>query len=179
MNFLDEPGRSEALSSGQSAQTGREVQYNRLLVALGELGAPEAISPYLLGEFRLVDLPEAEPLEKAGLIGQSKDPLYSEIPRFRETPLHKGSPYTFALVILHYSEGPYLGKVFPQDMERADTMYFVVFIEDDEITQRFVQIIERPRKHLLPLCELVDQSLDLLNILNRRFSYVQRAYILV
>jgi len=133
---------------------------HRRFVTFRKLWTAETVPPYLLGELSLINVMKSDPPEKFRLIGEGKDPWYPEVPRLPDAGRHKFPSDAGALGVEPHREGPYFRKVFPENMERADTSDFPMVFADEDVPYVLIQVVQCPRDHLPLLPELIDEFVD-------------------
>src|SRR3989304_2403564 len=111
------PARGPTSPPGPAPPPPREVGDQRHLVAIGKLGALQAIGPDLLGEFGLVHFVESELHEELRLVGQRENTAGPEHDRLGDARFHELRPDPAPHVPLAHGKGPHLGEVFPHDMD--------------------------------------------------------------
>ncbi len=70
-------------------------------------------------------------------------------------------------------EGTDLCKVFPHDVQCADTADRSVVFAYNKIPHGFIEFVERPGDHLLSFCKVIHEFVHLLQVGYLSFSYFQ------
>ena len=145
----------------------------RVLIALREFRASDAVTPYLLGKTCFVCIRKPQTFEEKGLIGEHEDPLDTEGYCLAQTAFDHLFPDSQPLVFFPDREGTDLGKVFPQHVKGAYSFDGSLFFGNDEIPDILIEFVDGPRDHLFLAGKFIDQFLDLFGISNDGFSYLQ------
>jgi len=144
-----------------------------MLVALRESRASYAVSPYFLGQARLVRIPEPQLLKKERLIGERKDPFNSESLCLAQASFDQLLPYPQLLVLPPDRQRPDFGEVFPQNVQGANSLDISFFFNNHEIPDIFVELVYGPWYHKFPACKFIDKFLNFFDIRNNGFSCFQ------
>src|SRR5208282_3006182 len=109
-----------------------------MFIAVRKFMALQAISPYLLRKFGLVDFFESHFFEEFGPIGKRKNFFDPEFTSFPETFPDECFADPVHLICFSDGERAYFRKVFPQNPERAYAFYHSLIFIDNEISDPFI-----------------------------------------
>jgi hypothetical protein len=128
-------------------------------VALSELGAMDAIVPYLLGECVLLNDAKTETLKKTRLIGQCENPWYSQSKSVRKGFPHEGRSDTLPLEPGRHSEGADLTEVETNRMQGSDPDKIIPFPSRPKIADMSCHFSEGSMQQQ-PLCGVKVEKLN-------------------
>src|SRR3990172_1626864 len=156
--FTRPKSRSGTQHSGQIGHQGD-------LVAVGELGALEAVRPDLLGQFGLVHPDKPQLLEELRLVGQGEDPQDAEDDRLGDARLNELRPHPFPHVSVANGKRTHFGQVLPHDVDGGGSDHLAAVAGVHEVVaQVLVDFAQRPGEHI-PLARVFgDQFLDGLDV---------------
>src|SRR5512145_500491 len=111
-----ETSRSTRPNSASGMPHSGEIGQQRDLVAVGELGALEAVGPDLVRKLGLVDPPESQLLEEFGLVGESENARDSQQDRLGDARLDEPGADALPADLVVDRQRADLGEVFPHDV---------------------------------------------------------------
>jgi hypothetical protein len=145
--------RNEILDRGKLNEKG-------CFVTVRELDTVEAIRPYLMRKFFLVDGIEPELPEETLLIGEHEDPAGAQLPRFIKAMQDKIPADPLPDPVPANCQGTHLGEAVPTHVQSADADNTVFKLIDGKVTNGLVELVQGTREHLSRFSMLVDQRLD-------------------
>ncbi len=133
----------------------------------------QAFTPDLLRQLRFINILKAQFFKKIGMISKGEDLRYPKFLSLSDAGRDKFPADAGALRISSHRKGADLCKVFPEDMQCADTFNLAVVFADKDIPYVFIEVIQGAGDHLSLSCKFIDELVDDFYVSYACFPYAQ------
>jgi hypothetical protein len=116
------------------------LTYQSNLIAVGKLGAPQALAPYLTWKLPTIHLAETVFLKEIGPIGEAENGSDAQVSRLIEARLNKQGTGPLGLLLLGHGNTPDLGKVRPEYVVSGTSYYLLPIPNYEEVPDVLVEL---------------------------------------